>query len=385
MPSSATTVLRLEKPASGEKAGTWGTIANLNYDMLEASIAGAVTISTTSGTVVLTNVDYTNDQAKKAVLYCDGALVGNLIIEIPNASKTYRVINNTTNAYTVSVKTNAGSAKAVTQGAAVTLYCNGSNTIYYVSPEAVIGTGAPNTAGGAAASSVAVTATGNLSSTNAQAALAELQGDIDTINTALGTKQPLDADLTAIAALSNTKGNIIVGGNASAWTALSVGTNGLVMRASSVQSTGVQWAAGAPTTTYGVFYQTAAPTGWTKQTDSAFNDRAVRITTGTVTNGGSTGFTTVFTARTITQANLPNVNFTVGDGGHDHDVKYSTATDTSTSGGGTRVTSITSGGGVTGTDAAASNTTGIIVNSGGSDTAMDFAVKYLDMIVAQAD
>jgi hypothetical protein len=42
------------------------------------------------------------------------------------------------------------------------------------------------------------------------------------------------------------------------------------------------------------FQQTTAPLGWTKETNSAFNDCAMRIVTGTVGSGGVDGFTTVF-------------------------------------------------------------------------------------------
>jgi hypothetical protein len=55
--------------------------------------------------------------------------------------------------------------------------------------------------------------------------------------------QGLDSDLTAIAALSPTKGNIMVG-NGSAWVALGVGTNTHVLTADSAEATGVKWAAG---------------------------------------------------------------------------------------------------------------------------------------------
>lgn len=382
MPSSATTVLRLEKPANGEKSGTWGTIANLNYDMLEASIAGALTISTTSGTVVLTNVDYINDQAKKAVLYCDGALVGSLIIEIPNASKTYRVINNTTNAYTVSVKTNSGSAKTVTQGAAATLYCNGSNTIYYVSPEVVIGTGAPNTAGGAAASSVSVTATGNLSSTNAQAALAELQGDIDTINTSLGNKQGLDADLTAIAALIGSSGAIMYG-NGTTWASLSLGTTGLVLRAT---ASAVAWAAGAPSGTQSLFYQNAAPTGWVR--NSGVDDYALRTvdsggvaTAGTATAGSA--YSSIFAARTLTRANLPNDTVTTGTESATHTHTYGTSNPLNASSG---ASASAAGGGSTYTtgNASATHTHNFALNGGVTQTPVDFVVKTLNFCVATA-
>jgi hypothetical protein len=396
MPSSATTVLRLEKPATGEKSGTWGTIANLNYDMLEAAIAGTVTISTTSGTVVLTNVDYTNDQAKKAILYCNGALVGNLILEIPNASKTYWVVNNTSGSYTVTVKTNAGSAKTVTQGAAASLYCDGSNTVLFVSPEVVIGTGAPNTAGGAAASSVSVSATGNLSSTNAQAALAELQGDIDTINTALGTKQAFDTDLSAIAALSNTKGNVIIGG-AAGWTSLSIGTNGLVLRAKSAAVTGAAWGAGAPATTVCLFYQSAAPTGWTIGSTGQ-DDRAIVInnSSGGGTAGGTVDFSTAFASKTptgtiggtaLTEAQLPShYHYGVANTATGAALSASNYLDLQYAGGGDTQSYLLKGGATAPTLGRSSS-----VGSGDTHThtftgnAINLAVKYLTMISASAD
>jgi hypothetical protein len=43
----------------------------------------------------------------------------------------------------------------------------------------------------------------------------------------------------------------------------------------------------APSGTRMIFNQTAAPTTWTKETNSAYNDVAMMITTGTVGNGGS--------------------------------------------------------------------------------------------------
>jgi hypothetical protein len=49
------------------------------------------------------------------------------------------------------------------------------------------------------------------------------------------------------------------------------------------------------------FQQTAAPTGWTKDTTAAINDSLLRLVTGTVTTGGSTGFST-WAAQTATGA-----------------------------------------------------------------------------------
>lgn len=376
MASTATTTLRIEKPAAGEKTGLWDAIANLNAEILEAAIHGTTSVSTTGGTTTLTDVDFTNDQAKKGVIYVSGALVSNAIVVIPNTSRRHTVINATTGSFTVSVKTSSGSAVTVPQGCAAHLYCNGSNVITYIAPITVTATGAPNSSTGAVASSVSVTPTGNLSSSNAQAALAELQGDIDDINTALAQKQGLDTDLTAIAALSNAKGNIIAG-DGSAWQALTVGSNGLNLRAKSSASVGFEWAAGAPSGSIQPWQQTAAPTGWTKQT--THNDKALRVVSGTASSGGSTAFTSVFTARTISQANLPNINLTSNtDGAHTHDYIGPSNTTVGTDGGGAQAYTLTR-------TTAAGGTHSHTIPLGGSGTAMDFAVQYVDLILAAAD
>jgi len=67
-----------------------------------------------------------------------------------------------------------------------------------------------------------------------------------------------------------------------------------------------------PAGTSMLFMQTAAPTGWTKQT--THNDKALRIVSGTASSGGSVAFTTAFASKAVagdvgatalTTANLP--------------------------------------------------------------------------------
>jgi len=53
-----------------------------------------------------------------------------------------------------------------------------------------------------------------------------------------------------------------------------------------------------PAGTSMLFQQTAAPTGWTKQT--THNNKAIRLQTGVVTTGGGDAFTTVFGAGKVT-------------------------------------------------------------------------------------
>lgn len=53
-----------------------------------------------------------------------------------------------------------------------------------------------------------------------------------------------------------------------------------------------------PTGTLMLFQQTAAPTGWTKQT--THDNKALRVVSGTASSGGTSAFTTVFANQTPT-------------------------------------------------------------------------------------
>lgn len=146
-----------------------------------------------------------------------------------------------------------------------------------------------------------------------------------------------------------------------------------------LRTEGVVFSTGAAT----VFYNVTAPTGWTKNTTAALNDAAIRTvtdTSGTIT-GGSDGFTTAFASRTLTQANLPNVTFSdtfavsVTNG-----TNVARSAVTALRGASTDSSTVAS---VTTSDITASITGS--VTSGGSGTALSFAVKYANMIHATKD
>lgn len=143
-----------------------------------------------------------------------------------------------------------------------------------------------------------------------------------------------------------------------------------------------------------VLQQTSAPTGYTKVTDAAYNDAALRMVTGTVTpTGGTAAFSTTFASRTpagtiggtaITEAQMPS---------HTH--VYSgvyTREDNSGSSGFARPLRETSF--VVGTFSTDDPTAEDEIEETGGDeththtftgTAMDFAVKYVDVCVFQKD
>jgi hypothetical protein len=52
-----------------------------------------------------------------------------------------------------------------------------------------------------------------------------------------------------------------------------------------------------PSGTAMLFVQTSAPTGWTKST--THNDKALRVVSGSVSTGGTVGFTTAFASKSV--------------------------------------------------------------------------------------
>jgi hypothetical protein len=129
-----------------------------------------------------------------------------------------------------------------------------------------------------------------------------------------------------------------------------------------------------PTGTAMIFVQTSAPTGWTKST--THDNKALRVVSGAASSGGTTAFTSVFTSRTITTANMPSHTHTLTDPGHSHTIT------TNSIGGGGGSGSFVGGAGSATTSTA---TTGITIANAGSGTAMDFAVQYVDVIIATKD
>ena len=139
-----------------------------------------------------------------------------------------------------------------------------------------------------------------------------------------------------------------------------------------------------PTGTVMLFIQTNAPTGWTKSV--AHNNKALRVVSGTASSGGTTAFTSVFTSRTISQANLPAVSFTGTTTGNPtwsstRYVMIDIATYASLGGSAPNVAAA----GADGLTTSMSHSHSVSVSSGGSGTALDFAVQYVDTIIATRD
>lgn len=94
------------------------------------------------------------------------------------------------------------------------------------------------------------------------------------------------------------------------------GSDGQFLSKQSGNTGGLTWATVStqafPSGTLMLFQQTAAPTGWTKQT--SHNDKALRVVSGSASSGGGTAFSTVFgssvstSAHTLSIAQMPSHN-----------------------------------------------------------------------------
>lgn len=156
-----------------------------------------------------------------------------------------------------------------------------------------------------------------------------------------------------------------------------------------------------PAGTKMLFVQTAAPTGWTK--DTTHNDKTLRVVSGSASSGGSLSFATVFTGRTPT-GNVGNTTLTSAQSGvpaHSHGVTDPThahnATMRTTDSGTINNFDAATTAGTAGTLSTAAASTGISINNNTPADAsaghnhpwtgdsMDFAVQYVDVIIATKD
>jgi hypothetical protein len=98
-------------------------------ELVDASIAGTASITMTDANFTLSTANGTADEARKMFVVATGTLTAARNIICPTASKLYFVANNTTGGFAVTLKTSAGTGISIPNGAAMVLYCDGTNVI----------------------------------------------------------------------------------------------------------------------------------------------------------------------------------------------------------------------------------------------------------------
>ena len=134
MPSTYTN-LGVQKMATGEKAGTWGTLTNTNWDMIE-NIAGGYVAQALSdgGTVTLTKSEGAVSVLATRVIKLTGTLSsGNAIVTVPDSIENWWIVNNAEggSTYTVTFKTVSGTGVEWAAGVtgAKLIYTDGTNCV----------------------------------------------------------------------------------------------------------------------------------------------------------------------------------------------------------------------------------------------------------------
>ena len=126
--------LKLSIMATGENAGTWGSITNTNLYLLQQAIGGYEAISIAGGaqTTTLTMYNGAISNARNAVIKLTGTITGNQVVTVPTAiEKTYIVSNGTTGAFTVEFKQAGGTGVtfAAADKSTKILFADGTNIV----------------------------------------------------------------------------------------------------------------------------------------------------------------------------------------------------------------------------------------------------------------
>lgn len=131
MPSTFSSNLRLELPATGEYVSTWGPVANRVFTDIDNAIAGRVTVvMPTDGTYTLTANNGTPDEARYMGLNITSSttLTATRDVVVPSVSKLYIINNATTGGQSINIRTSAGGTQAViANGALSFVWCNGNS------------------------------------------------------------------------------------------------------------------------------------------------------------------------------------------------------------------------------------------------------------------
>ena len=131
MATTYSTNLRINLPATGELAGTWGTITNTNLGtLLEQSISGTAAVThDDAANYTLTALNGVTDEARQAVINIGGALSAARNAVVPTVSKLYVAENSTTGGFSVVVKTSAGTGITIPNGLTAPLRCDGTDIL----------------------------------------------------------------------------------------------------------------------------------------------------------------------------------------------------------------------------------------------------------------
>ncbi|WP_413703434.1 phage tail protein [Pseudomonas sp. Pseusp16] len=160
--------------------------------ILSKSVAGGVTVNLTA------------TEAGNAVLSLSGALTANIVVTVPAVSGWWIVENKTTGAYTLTIKTPAGTGVVVVQGKKKMVWCDGVNVLTAVDDlDSIALTGTPTVPTAAPGTNTTQAASTAFVQASVAALIAAAPGALDTLNelaTALGNDPNFATTMTNLLA-----------------------------------------------------------------------------------------------------------------------------------------------------------------------------------------
>lgn len=128
MASSYTANLGIEKPGSGEQAGTWGTTTNNNFDIIDRAINGVLSLSLTGTTTTLTTTDGSLSDGGHKVLLLVGSPSGTNTITIsPNDQDKVFLVKNSSG-QTATFTQGSGGNASVLNGETAWVFADGAGS-----------------------------------------------------------------------------------------------------------------------------------------------------------------------------------------------------------------------------------------------------------------
>ena len=129
MASTYTANTGIQKIASGEQAGTWGTTTNTNFDIIDDALNGVLSIAVSGETTLTTSDGSLSNGHHKVILLTDNVSSAfNLIIAPNDVQKWYFINNNTDQIATVKQGGGSGTTVAIGAGASAIVYADGTGS-----------------------------------------------------------------------------------------------------------------------------------------------------------------------------------------------------------------------------------------------------------------
>lgn len=238
MPSTYSPKLKFELIAPGEQPGLWGDTTNKNIgELIEQAIAGVTTLNLTSisGNVTLSSLDGTLDQARSAVISCEGTAAGAINIIVPTSTKLYVFRNACGQTITIKTAAQVGGYPLVS-GESNFVFCNGVSVL-----PGLVTAGAgtlPVSGGGTGVGGAGFPAAGFLISPGGTTAFTT-QAKINLLTDVVNALPVVNGGTGRSSLTAN---NVLLGDGTSAVQQVAPGANGNVLT-----SNGTTWQSTAPT------------------------------------------------------------------------------------------------------------------------------------------